>query len=191
MAKRAAHDAIGSSDAVRLALSDANSAMELTDNQLDLVLPTEGFEIVAPPPVVAASAPGGSFIDKLALVLVRERKQLVARSKGKHVFFTPGGKREDGESDTEALCRECREELNVRLEPGTIRPYGVFQAQAHGKPEGTMVRMTCYVAEFEGTLTPSNEVEELRWIDSSCPRTELSVTGAMILEDLLARDLID
>ena len=31
-----------------------------------------------------------TFIDKLALVLVRDRMQLVARSKGKTAFFTPG-----------------------------------------------------------------------------------------------------
>ena len=132
-----------------------------------------------------------SFIDKLALVLVRDGKQLVARTRGKAAFFTPGGKRESGESDEQALVRECKEELAVQLISATIQPYGVFQAQAHGKPEGTMVRMTCYTADYEGTLTPSNEIEELRWIDSSCPHSDLSVTGVMILEDLKARSLVD
>ena len=132
-----------------------------------------------------------SYIDKLALVLVRDRKQLVARSRGKTAFFTPGGKREAGESDEQALMRECKEELSVDLSSGTIQPYGIFQAQAFGKPEGTMVRMTCYTADYEGTLTPSNEIEELRWIDSSCPHSDLSVTGVMILEDLKAKALVD
>ena len=132
-----------------------------------------------------------SYIDKLALVLVRDRKQLVARTKGKAAFFTPGGKREAGESDQDALVRECNEELTVTLTPSTIKPYGVFEAQAFGKPEGTMVRMTCYTADFEGTLTPSNEIEELRWIDSTCPHSDLSVTGVMILEDLKAKGLVD
>jgi 8-oxo-dGTP diphosphatase len=132
-----------------------------------------------------------SYIDKLALVLVRDRKQLVARSRGKTAFFTPGGKREAGESDEQTLMRECKEELSVDLSSGTIQPYGIFQAQAFGKPEGTMVRMTCYTADYEGTLTPSNEIEELRWIDSSCPHSDLSVTGVMILEDLKAKALVD
>ncbi|EOD16240.1 hypothetical protein EMIHUDRAFT_464297 [Emiliania huxleyi CCMP1516] len=131
------------------------------------------------------------FIDKLALVLVRDRKQLVARSRGKTAFFTPGGKREAGESDEAALRRECREELSVELIDGTIEPYGVFQAQAHGKPEGTMVRMTCFTAEYDGTLAANDEVEELRWIASDCPRADLSVTSLMILDDLKAKDLID
>ena len=131
-----------------------------------------------------------SYIDKLALVLVRDRKQLVARTKGKTAFFTPGGKREAGESDHDALVRECHEELTITLTRSTIEPYGVFEAQAFGKPEGTMVRMTCYSADFEGTLTPSNEIEELRWIDSS-QADLVSATSALILQDLKAKGLID
>lgn len=132
-----------------------------------------------------------SYIDKLALILIRDRKQLVARTKGKTAFFTPGGKREAGESDEQALVRECYEELTISLNRATIQSYGVFEAQAFGKPEGTMVRMTCYTADFEGTLTPSNEIEELRWIDSACPDSDLSITGVMILEDLKAKGLVD
>eukprot|EP00565_Helicotheca_tamesis_P009392 CAMPEP_0185738800 /NCGR_PEP_ID=MMETSP1171-20130828/33876_1 /TAXON_ID=374046 /ORGANISM="Helicotheca tamensis, Strain CCMP826" /LENGTH=137 /DNA_ID=CAMNT_0028410163 /DNA_START=93 /DNA_END=506 /DNA_ORIENTATION=- len=132
-----------------------------------------------------------TFIDKLALILVHNRKQLVARSRGKNVFFTPGGKREPGESDEDALCRECSEELTVDLIRPSIKPYGVFQAQAFGKPEGTMVRMTCYEADYKGTLTPSEEVEELCWIASDFPHDKLSVTGIMILDDLKVKGLID
>ena len=132
-----------------------------------------------------------SYIDKLALILVRGRQQLVARSKGKSVYFTPGGKREQGESDVQALCRECKEELTVDLKLDTIKSYGVFEAQAFGKPPGTVVRMTCYTADYEGTLQPSEEVEELLWIRSDFSPNKLTVTGQMILGDLKERDLID
>eukprot|EP00542_Grammatophora_oceanica_P020802 CAMPEP_0194052068 /NCGR_PEP_ID=MMETSP0009_2-20130614/43796_1 /TAXON_ID=210454 /ORGANISM="Grammatophora oceanica, Strain CCMP 410" /LENGTH=157 /DNA_ID=CAMNT_0038699467 /DNA_START=58 /DNA_END=531 /DNA_ORIENTATION=- len=144
-----------------------------------------------------------TYIDKLALILINsENKQLVARSFGKTVFYTPGGKREKGESDVEALMRECKEELAVDLcttapSTSTIEPYGTFEAQAHGKPEGTMVRMTCFrmvprEAELELTklVTPSEEIEELAWIDSTFDREKLSVTGIMILKDLKEKDLI-
>lgn len=132
-----------------------------------------------------------SYIDKLALILVRGRQQLVARSKGKNVFYTPGGKRERGESDVQALTRECKEELTIDLKPETIEKYGVFQAQAFGKAPGTMVRMTCYTADYEGTLTANEEVEELAWIQSNFPSDKLTVTGLMILDDLKNKDLID
>jgi 8-oxo-dGTP diphosphatase len=133
-----------------------------------------------------------SYIDKLALILVRSRRQLVARSKGKSVFFTPGGKREGDESDEQALCRECKEELTVDLIRESIQPYGVFEAQAFGKAPGTSVRMTCYTADYVGTLQASEEVEELQWIQSSdCSPEKLTLAGKMILEDLKKKNLID
>eukprot|EP00854_Cymbomonas_tetramitiformis_P006133 gene6133-7356_t len=131
-----------------------------------------------------------AFIDKLALILISNRKTLVARSRGKEVFFTPGGKREPGESDEEALVREVIEELAVEVVTSTIKPYGTFQAQAFGKPEGTMVRITCFTADYKGTLTPSSEIDELKWISSS-ERHKTTITGQMILDDLKAKDLID
>jgi len=139
-----------------------------------------------------------SYIDKLALILINSKQEhLVARSFGKTVFYTPGGKREQGESDEEALIRECNEELSVDLSASKIEPYGTFEAQAYGKPEGTMVRMTCFQVapreaelELENMVKASEEVEELKWIDSSFDREKLTVTGIMILEDLKEKGLI-
>ena len=91
------------------------------------------------PPTKKLKGVGAPFIDKLALIVVENRKQLVARSRGKRAFFTPGGKRKPGESDEDALVRECKEELTIDLQRETIVPFGVFEAQAHGKPAGTVV----------------------------------------------------
>ena len=145
-----------------------------------------------------------AHIDKLALILINsKRQQLVARSYGKSVYYTPGGKREPGETDIEALLRECKEELDTNLLTSTntsasIEPYGTFEAQAFGKPEGTMVKMTCFRvtpvdAEFQiaEMVKPNEEIEELLWITSDFDRAKLTVTGIMILEDLKAKDLID
>jgi 8-oxo-dGTP diphosphatase len=158
--------------------------------------------------IIMSMSTGGTddknYIDKLALILINsDNKQLVARSFGKTVYYTPGGKREAGESDIEALCRECQEELDVDLltatkTPANIVPYGTFQAQAYGKPEGTMVRLTCFRVlpreseiELENLVKPSEEVEELKWVDSNFDRDKLTVTGIMILEDLKEKNIID
>ena len=138
-----------------------------------------------------ASKPATAFIDKLALILIKNRQQLVVRSRGKEAFFTPGGKREEDESDEDALCRECKEELTVDIKRDSIKAYGVFQAQAFGKSEGTMVRMTCFQADYTGDLKASAEIEELKWISSDFDHKQLTVTGIMILEDLKAKGLID
>ena len=54
-----------------------------------------------------------------------------------------------------------------------------------------MVRMTCFIADFEGNLKPNEEVEELAWIQSDFPADKLTLTGTMILEDLKQKDMID
>jgi 8-oxo-dGTP diphosphatase len=45
-------------------------------------------------------------IDKLAWLRIKDKQVLGARSKGKDAYYIPGGKREPGESDEEALIRE-------------------------------------------------------------------------------------
>lgn len=103
-------------------------------------------------------------IDKLAWLYIKDKRLLAARSRGKVAYYIPGGKREPGESDQEALIREIREELSVDLLPETIGYAGEFKAQADGKPEGTMVRMRCYEADFRGEIQAAAEIEEVVWI---------------------------
>jgi len=104
------------------------------------------------------------MIDKIAWLYLMDGKILSTRSKGKDKYYLPGGKREGNETDLETLCREIEEELSVVIKEDTVEPYGVFEAQAHGKAEGTIVRMTCYTAEFEGVLRPDHEIEEMIWL---------------------------
>ncbi len=131
-----------------------------------------------------------NYIDKLAFIEIGNRRVLETKSFGKDKWYIPGGKRETGESDQDALMREMKEELNIDLIPETIKHYGTFEAQAHGKPEGTMVRMTCYTGRFNGTLTPSAEVEKMDWFDYS-KRGDVSPADQLIFDDLKARNLID
>lgn len=130
-----------------------------------------------------------TYIDKLAFIELRDGKILETRSKGKDKWYIPGGKREAGESDVQALVREIKEELMVDVLPDTMELYGVFEAQAHGKPEGTMVRMTCYTAKYQGQLTPSTEVEELAWFDYS-KRNNVSLVDQLIFDNLKEKELL-
>ena len=98
-------------------------------------------------------------IDKLAWIEIQNRKVLVARSRGKDRFYIPGGKREVGESDVEALRREIQEELHVELLEESLEYVGLFSAQAHGHPEGVLVQMRCYTGQYSGNLTPDSEIE--------------------------------
>lgn len=129
-------------------------------------------------------------IDKLAFIFVKDRKVLSTLSKGKSVFYIPGGKRETGESDEQTLVREIKEELSVDIIPESIQYYGTFVAQAHGKPEGTMVKMTCYTARFSGNLKPSSEIVSIVWLTSKNIK-EAPPVDRLILEDLKSKNLID
>lgn len=130
------------------------------------------------------------IIDKLAFIYIKDKKLLVTRSQGKDVWYIPGGKREANETDSLALIREVMEELNVDLIAETIQHYGDFKAQADGKPEGVMVHMTCYTAEFMGSLQPSSEIEELGFFGYD-EKNKTSAVDQLIFDDLKNRQLID
>lgn len=104
-----------------------------------------------------------AVIDKLAWIHLQDGRILMALTRGKDTYYIPGGKREAGESDHEALVREVREELSVVLRQNTMRHLGTFRAQAHGKPEGTIVQMTCHTADYDGEIAPSEEIEAIAW----------------------------
>lgn len=130
-----------------------------------------------------------SFIDKLAYLHVENKQLLVSLSKGKDVWYIPGGKREWDETDEQALIREVDEELAVGLDESTICYYSTFTAQAHGKPEWTIVRMKCYTAAFTGTLTASSEIEQIAYF-SYADKLRTSVVDHLIFDDLLEKWLI-
>ncbi|MFG1674516.1 NUDIX domain-containing protein [Micromonospora sp. NPDC049282] len=105
-----------------------------------------------------------SVIDKVAWIRMENGAILSTRSQGKDVYYLPGGKREAGESDLDTLVREVREELSVAVDPDSAAFAGAFEAQAHGHPDGIVVRMRCYTAGYRGALRPAVEIAEVAWL---------------------------
>jgi len=104
-------------------------------------------------------------IDKIAFIETKNGQILSTRSKGKTKYYIPGGKREFGETDEQTLVREIAEELNVRIDKNTMDYVGTFKAQSDGAKEGVIVKMTCYKAQYEGTIEPTSEIEEIKWLN--------------------------
>jgi len=128
-------------------------------------------------------------IDKLAWIEVKDRKMLSTRTRGRRTWYIPGGKRENNESNVEALTREIQEELSVALVRDSISHYGDFEAQADGHPEGVQVKMQCYTADYTGQLRPAGEIEELDWL-TSADLDRVSPVDRLIVERLRAEGKI-
>jgi 8-oxo-dGTP diphosphatase len=124
-------------------------------------------------------------IDKIAWIHLIDGAILSTRNEGRDVFYLPGGKREPGESDQQTLIREIREELTVTIDPSSVTPEGVFEAAAHGHPDGTMVRMTCYSAAYSGDLAASSEIAEVVWL-TYADRGRVSPVDRLIFDHLRA-----
>lgn len=130
------------------------------------------------------------IIDKIAWIYIKDKKVLCTRSKGKDKFYSPGGKREQGETDEETLIREVKEEVSVDIKKDTIKYYGTFEAQADGKADDVIVKMTCYLAEYEGTLKPDSEIEKIDFLNTK-DMDKLSLAGELIFNDLKEKGYID
>ncbi len=133
--------------------------------------------------------PSAKVIDKLAWVHTKDSRVLCVRSKGKSMFYIPGGKRNQGESDVTALQREIKEELQVILDTSTLRFVKVFEAQADGRKPGVLVRMTCYTASFTGVFQANSEIEEIAWLSYN-DKSKVTVVGQLVFDYLKHHGLL-
>lgn len=128
-------------------------------------------------------------IDKVAFIYLVNGKILSTRSKGKDKYYIPGGKRECGETDVQTLVREVKEELSVSIIESSAKLYGIFEAQAHGKAEGVLVKMTCYTADFAGDLLADSEIAEIVWLTMD-DIEKISPVDKLIFSDLHKKGLL-
>lgn len=133
--------------------------------------------------------PTEEIIDKLAWIHIVDKRILSTRSKGKEKYYIPGGKREEGESDAEALVREIKEELSVYLDLSSLEYLGIFEAQADGHKSGILVRMTCYLGRYTGTLRPDSEIAEMVWL-SYRDRDKIAEVDQLIFDFLKEKGVL-
>jgi len=132
-------------------------------------------------------------INKSAGIIIKDRRLLVERSEGKEFFISPGGTIEDGETPRQTLIRELEEEFSIKTKKDDFVEFGTFEADAADRDNIKVKIYVFIVKSWEGEPTPSMEVEEIRWIESSNP--EKIKIGSIFEHDVIPKlremDLID
>jgi 8-oxo-dGTP diphosphatase len=130
-------------------------------------------------------------IHKAAGIIIRDRKLLVERSKGKEFFIAPGGSIESGETAKQALVRELKEEFQIKVQEDDFESFGTFRAEAAGQ-EGKVVEMEVFtVNRWLGEPTADNEVEEIAWITSDSDLKLGSIFEHEVIPRLRVNNLIN
>lgn len=142
---------------------------------------------------LAAQKEGRGDIYKAAGIIIQDRKLLHEKSHGKPAFIAPGGRIEPGETATQALVRELKEEMTIDVREEDLEPFGTYTAEAANHP-GQKVHMEVFmVKKWAGEIVPANEVEELRWLGSDVPTDIIvgSISEHNIIPRLKQAGLID
>lgn len=121
---------------------------------------------------------GAAILDDAGRLLAARRREPPALAGG---WELPGGKVEAGESDEQALVRECREELGVVIRP--VRRVG-----ADWPMSGDAVLRVWTAEVIEGEPRPLEDHSELRWLepghwfDVAWLAADLPVVQALVAE---------
>ncbi len=97
--------------------------------------------------------------DRVAAIIIHDKKILLVSGKGFLFYWTPGGKIESGESHETALVRELQEEIRVTVV--SSQPYIIYKTvnEATGKHQ----TVYSYLVHYEGEISPDNEITTYGW----------------------------
>ena len=129
----------------------------------------------------------------VGLLIIENRKLLLAYSRNKKCFYLPGGKIDEGETPAQALCREIEEEMNVFIDEHELKYHTHITAPAYGEENGIMMEQDCFFLERNIQPQASAEIGELKYFSLNEYLSEVNkAPGAvMILKQLKNEGYID
>jgi 8-oxo-dGTP pyrophosphatase MutT (NUDIX family) len=127
------------------------------------------------------------------LLVIRDRKLLLAYSRNKSCFYLPGGKIDEGETAIAALCREINEEMKVHIDEQLLEFHSHVTAPAFGEINGVTMEQDCFLLHRLISPQPSAEISELKYFTLEEYLLEKNrAPGAIIILERLKREgLID
>ena len=129
----------------------------------------------------------------VGLLIIENRKLLLAYSRNKKCFYLPGGKIDKSETPEKALCREIEEEMNVFIDEHELEYHTHITAPAYGEENGIMMEQDCFFLERNIQPQASAEIGELKYFSLNEYLSEVNkAPGAvMILKQLKNEGYID
>ena len=127
------------------------------------------------------------------LLVIQDRKLLLAYSRNKKCFYLPGRKIDEGETAAMALCREIAEEMNVTIDEHELKYHTHITAPAYGEENGIIMEQDCFFLHRSITPKASAEIGELKYfsLDDYLSQSNRAPGAVMILECLRREGLID
>ena len=127
------------------------------------------------------------------LLLLKDRKLLLAYSSNKQCFYLPGGKIDPGETAAQALCREIAEELNIHVAENELQWYTHISAPAYGEIPGTMMEQECFFIRSMADPVASAEIGKIKYftVADYLQQPNTAPGAIMILEQLKRDGFID
>lgn len=125
----------------------------------------------------------------VGLLIIQNRKLLLAYSRNKKCFYLPGGKIDEGETAASALCREIAEEMNVVIDEHELKYHAHITAPAYGEENGIIMEQDCFFLNRDITPQASAEIGELKYFSLQEYLSETNrAPGAVMILELLQRD---
>lgn len=124
-------------------------------------------------------------IHKIAAMVIKDDSFIMVRKKGKDIWTSLGGRREEGETEEVALLREIREEVHCDAE--ILRKLGDFRAKAVF--DDAMVTLSTYLVNLKGEFYLDDpELAEVKFIPKNYK--ELGIKLPSSIEDQILPFLI-
>jgi ADP-ribose pyrophosphatase YjhB (NUDIX family) len=97
--------------------------------------------------------------DRIAAVIIKDKKILLVTGYKGEFYWTPGGKIEENESHELCLRRELKDELSINII--SLKHYASYNS--FNDIEGEMQNNYCYLVQYEGELKPREEITGIFW----------------------------
>jgi 8-oxo-dGTP pyrophosphatase MutT (NUDIX family) len=133
------------------------------------------------------------FLKTAGLLIVKNKKLLLAFSNNKKCYYLPGGKIESNETSEQGLCREIAEELSIILQPEQLHYYTHITAPAYGEAQNIIMEQDCFFAPDNITPIANAEIGALKYftLEEYLKETAQAPGAIMILQQLKKDDYIE